>query len=838
MQNARPSREALMSQPQNQATFLDQTTRRGGTSRQTARLVLATLLSGLLFATSPAQEALALPGLPKRAAAKKTAAGAALNKLPGEDVFNSCKKLPWGRRVVRLNLKPDAGVMDLIDWISSITCAQFVVAVPVAGKKVTIVSPDLITPQEAYRLFFAALDSVGLTVERTGRFLRVIESAKARFAPLPVLQPGQKLPTTARYVSQLVHLKYLDANDFTNKVLNRIKSEYGDIIAYHSTVILTDLSSKVQRMLEIIRQFDTPEKAPDKIWIIHVKNLPVLDVASRIFEIAPVLHFDTLLKMPSGQRRPSPPQHPAAPSNSLLGELTIPKLIADVRSNSMIVVANQRAHDWLVALVRRLDQPLDEAAGGREQQLHVYYCANADCNELAATLGALTGVEIVGSLSTNKKGGRRGPAAVPRSSHQQNPLLFEDEIRVAFDAPTNSLLIMSTFEDWQSLLHVIQTLDAPRKQVYIEATIMEVVLDKNRQIGVSYHAGTGASLSGQNSLIMGGFNANQTMNPTNLVSNLGGLTAALFGPSTGDLGNSTLFKGLPISIPSFGVFLQLLQTNNDVHILSRPDLLIMNNEEGEISVGEVLPFPSATSMSLTSGAGANFTPFTSVQRQPVELKLKLTPSVNESDMIRLDVDQEISDVTSPNYNNLGPATSKRSIKTTIVVGDQQTVVIGGLMADRTSQTVQKIPILGDIPVLGVLFRNTSTEVKKSNILIALTPYVISDLSDLRRVAEEKLRERREFIDRYSALKDNAKLGTMEIDYHRKRGMLEEINRSVRAMVKDVATLRKIRERDMQDESQPIEPPDSPAAAQPGDAPKRAATNLGANHGRSPVQARD
>src|SRR5664279_1761515 len=232
----------------------------------------------------------------------------------------------------------------------------------------------------------------------------------------------------------------------------------------------------------------------------------------------------------------------------------------------------------------------------------------------------------------------------------------------------------------------------------------------------------------------------------------------------------------------------------------------MNNQEGEISVGEVLPFPSTTTAGLGQAAGGSgFMPFTSVQRQPVELKLKLTPSVNEDDLVRLDVDQQISDVTSQNYNGMGPATSKRSVKTTVVARDQQTVVIGGLMADRISEVVTKIPILGDIPVIGFFFRNTSKTVKKSNILIAITPYVVSDLSDLRRVAEKKLRERREFIERYSSLEDTSKLEQQEIDTRRKRGMLEEINRSVREMEEDERQLQHIRERDQRDESTPVEP---------------------------------
>lgn len=732
--------------------------------------------------------------------------------IPGEKEFNSCHKLPSGKRIVRLNLKPDTEVMDLIGWISSITCAQFIVSVPVQGKKLTIISPQLITPEEAYRLFFSALDSLGLTVEPTGKFLRVVENSKARFAPLPFVGPNQKTPNDRRYVTKLIRLQNLDPMDVTNNVLNRIKTEAGDIIAYNMSLIITDQSESIDRMVRIIKIFDEMSASRDQIWVMRIKNMSVFDMASRLAEIVPVQFLGT------GQRRQGgapPPQSKPAPGKpgDLATEMGVTKIIPDERTNSLIIVANKRAHDWLVALVRKLDVPLEEAGRGSEGRFHVYYCANANCDELAATLSAITGVQISGSLSTGRRTGAGRTTAAPTAPAtppgHSNPttLLFESDIRISFDAPTNSLLIMSSYKDYQSLKKVIQQLDSPRKQIFIEATIMEVLLDKNRQVGVSYHGGAGETIAGQQSLFMGGFDANQTMNPTSLVNNLGGLSAALFGPPTGALGTSPLFKGLPINIPSFGAFLHLLQTNNDVNILSNPHILIMNNQEGEISVGEVLPFPGQTTAALgaAAGGGVGYMPFTSVQRQPVELKLKLVPSVNEHDIIRLDVDQEISDVTSQNYNNMGPATSKRSTKTTVVARDQQTVIIGGLMADRVQESVRKIPILGDIPVLGFFFRNTNKTVKKSNILIAITPYVVSDLSDLRRVAEKKLRERREFIERYSSLDDTSNLDKLERDLHKKRGMLEEINRTVREMEEDERQIRLIRERDSRDESTPIEP---------------------------------
>lgn len=722
-------------------------------------------------------------------------------EVPGEKEFNSCKKLPPGQRIVRLNLKPDTEVMDLIGWISSITCAQFLVSVPIQGKKITIISPQLISAEEAYRLFFAALDSVGLTVEATGKFLRVVENSKARFTSLPIIGPNQSIPNDRRFVTKLIRVQYLDAVELTNNVLNRIKGETGDIIAYRSSLIVTDQAQNIDRMLEIIRQFDSPSNIRDKIWVIRVKNMSAIDMASRIAEIMPVAQLGT------GQRRqgatPPAARPQLGPPGELSSEMAITKLIPDERTNNLLVVANERAHEWLVALVRKLDVPLEDAGRGSEGRFQVYYCANANCDELAATLAAITGVQISGSLASGRKT-RAGaaPAAPPAAAPGQGSLLFESDVRVSFDAPTNSLLIMATFKDYQSLLKVIRQLDAPRKQVFIEATIMEVMVTKQRDVGVGYHGGKGI---GDGNLGLAGFNASSSLNPTALVNNLGGLTAALFGP-TGDLAQSTLFKSMNINIPSFGAFLQLLQTNNDVNIMSNPHILIMNNSEGEISVGEVLPFPGQTTTALgaTAGGGVNYLPFTSVQRQPVEMKLKLGPSVNEQNLVRLDVDVEISDVTSKDYNGMGPATSKRATKTTAVLRDQESVVIGGLMADRIEETATKVPILGDIPVLGFFFRKTSKVIKKSNIIIAITPYVVTDLTDLRRVAEKTMRERREFIERFSVLEDRAQLGG-DLDYRRKRGMLEEINRSVRELEKDEALLQRLRLQDAQQDSTPLEP---------------------------------
>jgi general secretion pathway protein D len=228
-----------------------------------------------------------------------------------------------------------------------------------------------------------------------------------------------------------------------------------------------------------------------------------------------------------------------------------------------------------------------------------------------------------------------------------------------------------------------------------------------------------------------------------------------------------------------------------------PHILTTDNEKATIQVGQNLPFPGSLGGFPGFGAapgaagatpGASFGFGTSVQRQDVALKLEITPHVNESDFVRLEIDNEISDVANPNFNGLGPSTSKRTVKSVVTVRDQQSIVLGGLIKDSVSETVNKVPFLGDIPILGYLFKQTSKTIVKQNLLLIITPYIIKDPNDLRRVFERKIRERKEFLERYSAFQDERDYEA-EIDYHRKRGFLEEINQTAIEAEKEAAELR-------------------------------------------------
>ena len=321
--------------------------------------------------------------------------------------------------------------------------------------------------------------------------------------------------------------------------------------------------------------------------------------------------------------------------------------------------------------------------------------------------------------------------------------------------------------------------------MFIEAVHLEGTADNSLSLGTSWHGGKDLS---DGSIIIGGAQHNdlRSLNLASLASQTG-LLGGLVGPL---LPNAEQLLGT--SVPSYGVLFQALATSSNVNVLSSPHLLTTDNEPAEISVGENIPYQS--SFGAAGGAAGGFgLPVQSVQRQDVALTLKITPHVNQSNMVRLEIDQEISDIASPDFGGLGPSWSKRSIKTTVVVGDQQTIVIGGLMQDKVTFSESKVPLLGDIPVLGYLFKYTSKSKQKANLLVMLTPYIIKDQMDIEQIVQRKVRERDEFVQTFSNF---ARMSYRpEIDYRRKRGLVEEINHTMLAIDHDAEILRNLENRE-------------------------------------------
>jgi general secretion pathway protein D len=674
--------------------------------------------------------------------------------VPGEAEFNSCRRYPAHRRV-KFTLKPGSDLKDLVAWISQMTCKKFIVAETLRAQKVTVISPTAVTAGEAYRAFLSALEVMGLTVVPAGRYLKVVQGNWAIQSPIKTYGDKKRVPADDAVVTRLVQVGNVDVNELL-LVLNKMKSRSGDVTAYKPTnmLIITDSGLNVRRMVRIIKELDI-EIQGEKIWVVRLKNADAQEVHKILSQIF-------------GQQRPNIPVVKGKGG----GGLSASKIVADPESNSLIIVASPGAFAKIASLIKKLDVESE----GANQRIHVYYLENADSEDLSNTLSGLTGAG--GGV---RRPGRRGGRQPRRTGPAPTTSLFEGEVKISPDKATNSLVIIASTKDYLSLRRVIKKLDIPRRQVFVEASILEISLDKSRKLGFAYHGGGIAGEGDSQSIIFGGVQHSEW---GSLVFNPLALMGLAVGARGAPVEGSAQLLNLPTDIPGFGVMFQALQNNNNVNVLSSPHLLTTDNEEAEITVGQNIPFQGAfVGGSLGSLAGqtgsqssalTSFLPTVSVQRQDVALKLKLTPHVNDSDMVRLELEQEVSDIASQNFNGLGPSTSKRTAKTVVVVRDQQTVVIGGLMGNRVQDSVSKVPLLGDIPILGYFFKYSTKTVQKTNLLIVLTPYVIRDQSDLRRIFKKKLEERREFIERYTTFK-HRELGG-DVDYRHKRGLLSEINK--------------------------------------------------------------
>jgi general secretion pathway protein D len=443
------------------------------------------------------------------------------------------------------------------------------------------------------------------------------------------------------------------------------------------------------------------------------------------------------------------------------GPVTFSQLIPDERTNKLIVVASPAAFERIQNMVRELDVP---TAG--TERINVYPLENANAEEIASTLQTLaqgTSNRPRGAVPQPPPGATRGPGGGGSAGAAE---LFAGEVKISADKGTNSLVIIASQSDYRSLVRVIRALDKPRRQVFVEAVIMEVNLDRNSDFGLSLHSGYSLTTPlGQGAGLAGTKYTRQGLPPSFSLANLaqfGGFLAGLQGPVIPEL------KNLGIDIPAFGVVLHAMQQSSDVNVLSTPHILTSDNEEAEITVGQNVPFqagfsPSSLGSGLGTGTGtgtgAGLNPsllgglgglgsfFAPITRQNVELKLTVKPQINESDFIRMAITEQTEEIASSDPV-LGPTTSKRSAKTTVVAKDQETVVIGGIMQDRTIESVSKVPILGDVPLLGHLFRETTKRKTKTNLLLFLTPYIIRDQSDFRRIFERKMSERQQFVEQF------------------------------------------------------------------------------------------
>jgi general secretion pathway protein D len=718
--------------------------------------------------------------------------------LPGEqEALKECRKYPPNKKF-KWELRGEVDLMMLLNSIAPMMCRPIIVPGAIRQSKVTILAPDTVTAPEVYRMFLSSLETMGLTVQPEGKVLKIIETNRARESAIPIYSEGETPPTQDQYVTRLMRLDHVSPDD-VKAVLERLKSRDGDITPYAptNTLVITDLASNIKRMEQVVNQLDVP-MGGERIWVIKLRTVSATDMATMLSTIFNVAKGGGTEK---GRRPPNLTNSTSAPPAAANAgaekgppgsDLSVTQIIPDERQNMLIVVSTEKAYQRILALVHRLDQASLRPGDSTADLVHVVALENANADDIAGTLAGL-GAAVSKSGQT---GAPRPATPAGGQGAKGGASLFEGDVRIASDKPTNSLVVLASGRDYITVRELIHKLDLPRKQVFVEATILEVSIDKTRNLGVAWHGGSTVGFpSGQQSLLFGGSEPSSSVNSILFSpAALSGLAAGLRGPP---IPGADTILGLPpgTSIPSFGVFMQLLQNNGDVNVVSMPHILTTDNEKATIQVGQNLPFPGALGgfpgiggAGTTPGASPTFGFGTSVQRQDVALKMEITPHVNASDLVRLEIDNELSDVANPNYNGLGPATTKRTVKSVVTIHDQQSIVLGGLIKDSVSKTVNKVPLLGDIPILGYLFKTTTDTVTKQNLLIILTPYIIKEPSDLRRVFERKIRERREFMERWSAFRDEKDYDA-QVDYRRKRGLLEEVNLAAHEAELEAADMR-------------------------------------------------
>ncbi len=412
------------------------------------------------------------------------------------------------------------------------------------------------------------------------------------------------------------------------------------------------------------------------------------------------------------------------------------KVLPYPRTNSLVVMATSDDLATIKSLVRQLDQkPTQERS-----HINVYYLENADSETLAKTLNEiLTGIK---AQTRQVRPTAAGQAAAP---------LANDPVSITFDKPTNALIINSNPEDYEIIQQIVRQLDVKRKQVFVEALILELSMDATQRLGASLQ---GAVAVGDDSLIFGTSNLNtgpagltsilptpgSTIQVPSLLSQSidGILLGGLFNPITTTIG------GQEVTIPALSALIDVSRRDADVNILSAPRLLTSDNEEAEIIVGSNVPIITSR---LTDTGGTGLAQSVSVERKDVALTLRFTPQITEGNLVRLNILQEITDLATTSVgdpNQVGPTLTKRLVRNTVVAENGRTIVLGGLIGNNVQETITKTPLLGDIPVLGWLFKRKSMTSRKTNLLLFITPHIIRTSEDLAGVT----RRSRDAMDRF------------------------------------------------------------------------------------------
>jgi general secretion pathway protein D len=604
-------------------------------------------------------------------------------KTPEETAKSSNdKKVTQGEQDSERFISIDFNNVDInvfIKFISELTSRNFVVDQRVRGK-VTIISPSKISVKEAYKVFESVLEVHGFTTIKSGEVTKIVPSPDARSKNIETRLKQEAASPEDRVVTQLIPLKFADPSEI-KRLFAPLVSKSSVILDYPPTnmLIITDVYSNIQRLLRILNAIDVAGMG---------QELTVIPL-----EYAEAAKFVKILDSIFQEKRRSKAQ-------STFSET---KFVADERTNTIIVMASEVETLRIKRLINMLDR---ETPRGKEK-IHVYYLENANAEDMAKVLQELP----------TKTTGKGGP-------QKKLPFVSED-VKVTADKATNSLIIMAGKEDYLVLDEIIKKLDVPRSMVYIECLIMEVNITKEFNLGVQWLAGGTTTIDNKDAAFGGGFEPE--------VPIISGLQTTLPSPSGFSLGIFT--ERITIGgmvFPNLAAIINAYKKDKDVHFLSTPQILTTDNEEASITVGKNVPFQTR------SAAETGVETYSSYEYKDVGITLKITPQISHDRLVRLYINTEATKLDEQATTSVDrPTTLKRTVDTTVIVKDTNTVVIGGLIDDSFSETRFSVPCLGDIPFFGYLFKTTAQGGDKTNLYVFITPHVVENPAEAKAILDSK-----------------------------------------------------------------------------------------------------
>lgn len=567
----------------------------------------------------------------------------------------------------------DADIRTVIEAVAERTGKNFIIDPRVKGK-VTVISKRAIKDSELYQVLLSVLKIHGYAAIPGRNVTKIVPEVNAKQDAIETITGKVRNPGD-EFVTRVLEVKHVDAAQLV-PILRPLVPQRGHLAAYPASnvLIISDSSANIERLATIVARID--QATGDEIEVIPLQHASATEVVRVISQ----------LEGKAGAK----------------GSAHSSKIFADERTNSILLGGAVASRLRIRALIGHLDTPMD--VGGHT---HVVYLKNAVAKDLVPVL---TGVSK--SVAAGK--GKKGAVAAANKN-----------ITIQADENTNALVINAPPDIFRSLRNVIQKLDIRRAQVLVEAVIAEVTTGTSAELGVQW-----------------AFDGSSNNRPIGLIG-FGGSPASAANLLNADLSTPpAIGSGLNLGVGKFtggnkiGALINMLHSNSSNNILSTPNLLTLDNQEAEIIVGQNVPVVTGSFTNTGSGDGAT-NPFTTVQRQDIGLTLRIKPQINEGNAVKMDIEHEVSGIAESSTVGAELVTNKRSIKTSVMVEDDSILVLGGLIEDRLRESEEKVPVLGDIPIIGWLFRYKSTTKDKTNHMVFLHPTILKDSAFNARVTHDK-----------------------------------------------------------------------------------------------------